>query len=126
MTRLLVAAFVLALWSAGAILSGGMLRSGEALAIDARGQYDVFGSGSVRCNQWTRSRKLRDSTSDRDAQWVAGYVTAYNRWVHDEKSIVPSTDPEALYAMVDKFCQVNPLDSLSGATESVILDLKSR
>lgn len=97
-----------------------------AAAIDGRGKYDVFGSGSVRCNQWARSRELKDSTSDRDAQWVAGYVTAYNRWVHKGRSIMPDTDPEALFAMVDSFCEGNPLDSLAGAVESLILDLKRR
>jgi hypothetical protein len=111
--------------AAALMLAGGLAwPEGPARAIDGRGKYDVFGSGSVRCHQWARSRELKDSTGDRDAQWVAGYVTAYNRWVHDGKSIAPDTDPEALYALVDRMCAVNPLESLSGAAEAAILEMK--
>ena len=97
-----------------------------AAAIDTKGRYDVYGSGLVRCNEWTRERKLRTSVSDRDKEWIAGYVTGYNRWAHKGKSIWPNPDPESLYLMVDRFCQDNPLDSLSGAAESLILELVSR
>lgn len=113
---------VLAAVAVAAVVAAGV----PVQAIDGRGKYDVFGSGSVRCNQWERSRQLKDSTSDRDAQWVAGYITAYNRWVHKGRSIMPDSDPEALFAMVDRFCGENPLDTLSGAVESLVLDLKGR
>jgi hypothetical protein len=116
---------ILGVCAAAALLAGALaLPDGPARAIDGRGKYDVFGSGSVRCNQWERSRKLRDMNADRDAQWIAGYVTAYNRWAHDGRSIVPDTDPETLYAMVDRLCAANPLDTLSGVAELVILELK--
>ena len=119
--------FVVGAALAAALGAAGLaLNSAPVEAIDGRGKYDVFGSGSARCNQWTRSRGLKDSTADRDAQWVAGYVTAYNRWVHDQKSIMPDTDPESLFAMVDRLCEDNPLDTLAGAAESAILELKRR
>ena len=95
----------------------------EAGAIDARGKYTTYGAGSVGCNQWLRSRKLKDTLNERDQHWVAGYVTAYNRWVSKERSIIPELTPNRLYDMVDRFCEENPLQSLAGAAESVILEL---
>lgn len=114
MARLLVLAFFLSLWAS------------TAQAIDSHGKYGIYGSGNVRCNQWLRSRELKDSTAYRDAEWVSGYVTAYNRWVFKGRSVRPDDDPEAMLALIDKFCTANPLDTVSGAAESMILELLRR
>lgn len=114
MARVLILLFVLALWAE------------EARAIDSHGKYGVYGSGNVRCNQWLRSRELKDSTSYRDAAWVEGYVTAYNRWVFKGRAVHPEKEPEAMMAMMDKFCTANPLDTIAGAAESMILELLRR
>ncbi|MCG8358694.1 MAG: hypothetical protein MI920_24265 [Kiloniellales bacterium] len=98
----------------------------EAGALDKRGQYTVYGAGSVSCSQWTRSRKLKDSLSQRDQQWIAGYVTAYNRWVHEGRSVATGDDPAPLYAQIDRLCEANPLETVNGAAESLILDLIRR
>ena len=114
MLRFLVLSLVLTLWAL------------EARAIDSHGKYGIYGSGNVRCNQWLRSRELKDSTAYRDAEWVAGYITAYNRWVFKGRSVQPESDPEATLLLIDKFCTANPLDTVSGAAESVILELLRR
>ena len=103
-----------------------LLWPSEAEAIDARGKYTIYGGGSVGCSQWTRSRKIKDSLSERDQHWVAGYVTAYNRWVSKERSIFPEQIPNKLYEMIDRYCEENPLQSVAGAAESVILELIRR
>ena len=108
------------------LLLGLALLAPEAAAIDSHGKYGIYGSGNVRCNQWLRSRKLRDSQTYRDAEWVAGYVTAYNRWASKAHSVSPDRDPEAMLAMIDEICTGNPLDTLSGAAESMILELLRR
>ena len=114
MLRFLVPALVLSLWAL------------EARAIDSHGKYGIYGSGNVRCNQWLRSRDLKDSTAYRDAEWVAGYITAYNRWVFKGRSVHPERDEESMMAMIDRFCTENPMDTVSGAAESMILELLRR
>ena len=114
MARLWLFVFLLSLWAPA------------AEAIDSHGKYGIFGSGQVRCNQWLRSRELKDSTSYRDAAWVAGYVTAYNRWVFKGRSVHPERDEESMLAMIDRFCTENPMDTVSGAAESMILELLRR
>lgn len=114
MARFLVLVALLALWAP------------PAGAIDAHGKYSIYGAGNVRCNQWLRSRELKDSTAYRDAEWVAGYITAYNRWVFKGRSVNPAPDTGEILAMIDKFCTANPLDTVSGAAESTILELLRR
>ena len=114
MARVLMLAVLLSCWAP------------VAQAIDSHGKYGIYGSGNVRCNQWLRSRQLKDSQTYRDAEWVAGYVTAYNRWAAKANSIVPSRDPEAMLTMIDQICTANPLETVSGAAESMILDLLRR
>lgn len=114
MARFLTLAFLLSLWAP------------TAQAIDQHGKYGIYGSGNVRCNQWLRSRELKDSQTYRDAEWIAGYVTAYNRWASKAHSIVAERDPEAMLAMIDRACTANPLETVSGAAESMILDLLRR
>ncbi len=101
-----------------------LLWPGAARAIDSSGKYQIYGAGITGCNQWLRSRKLKDMLNERDEHWVAGYVTAYNRWVlKGSRSIFPEKDPAALYDTVDRYCEANPLDTIAGAAESLMLEL---
>ncbi len=101
-----------------------LLWPGAAEAIDSSGKYRIYGAGKTGCTQWLRSRKLKDMLNERDQEWVAGYVTSYNRWVHKGgRSIYPEKDPAALYATVDRYCEANPLDTVAGAVESLMLEL---
>jgi len=99
------------------------LSAAPVAAVDLQGRYRIYGAGDVRCDKWAYGRKNKDSANAQDEDWIAGYVTAYNRWVHKGRSLPPSPDPESLYVMIDKLCAENPQETLSGATESMILDL---
>ncbi len=101
-----------------------LLWPGAAEAIDSSGKYKIYGAGKTACSQWLRSRKLKDSLSERDQQWVAGYVTAYNRWVHKGgRSVSPETNAKQLFATVDRYCEQNPFETIAGAVESLMLEL---
>ncbi len=101
-----------------------LLWPGAAGAIDSSGKYRIYGSGKTACSQWLRSRKLKDSLNEADQQWVAGYVTSYNRWVlKGKRSISPEKDPAALFETVDRFCDQNPMETIAGAVESLMLEL---
>ena len=57
-------------------------------AMDARGRYTVYGSGELDCGSWTREQKLASSLALKDQAWVLGYITAYNRWVSEERTVL--------------------------------------
>ena len=51
--------------------------------------------------------------------WIAGYVTAYNRQTPETYDILGITDFEQLLHSVELYCKANPLADLTTAMESV-------
>lgn len=99
---------------------------GSVGAIDARGDYAIYGPGLAPCSQWLREREIKSALAMQDQSWVIGYVTAYNRWVSKKTSVVGDQEPRALYAWIDDFCTANSKETLAGAAESLILEMMNR
>ena len=55
--------------------------------------------------------------------WIAGYITAYNRQTPDTYDITGSADFERALRSVDRFCKDNPLADLTAAMEAVTAEL---
>ena len=94
-------------------------------AMDARGRYTVYGSGELECGSWTREQKLASSLALKDQAWVLGYITAYNRWVSEERSVLGERKSGEVIDWIDAFCQANPRETLNGAVESLIFEIKA-
>ena len=103
-------------------LALGLSVAGGAAAMDAQGKYTVYGSGQVGCGQWTKQRTYGGTLTQQDQHWVLGYVTAYNRWVSKERSVLGDMEVNDIVAWMDEFCGQNPKESLTGAVESLILE----
>jgi hypothetical protein len=59
-------------------------------------------------------------------QWILGVVTAYNRLVHSGGNVAVGTDVDDLVARIERLCGEDPLDTLAGATERMIIELRRR
>jgi hypothetical protein len=57
--------------------------------------------------------------------WVAGYITAYNRQTPETYDISGIADFEQVLLSVEKFCKANPLADLGAAMEAVTEELRS-
>jgi len=81
-------------------------------AADNNSQYGT--QGDFSCGNWVKDRKIDNALSLAvDYNWLAGYITAYNRQTPDVFHILGSTDMESVYLWMDKYCQENPLSDTS-------------
>jgi hypothetical protein len=100
-------------------ISGGLLATGQA--------YTVFGKGNESCGKWTQERRADDWATTVSESWMAGYVTAYNRWVAvTDGDITHGIDLDGLLAWIDNYCNQYPLNKVSTATESLMFSLEDR
>ena len=98
--------------TAAALLIAVLLISGTASA-------RVFHVGKTSCAAWTGATDWRRLAFH---SWVAGYMTAYSRWVEDGgPGPVSKSDLTGPWAWIDNYCQENPDKSVSQATEKMIL-----
>jgi hypothetical protein len=88
----------------------------------------VYGEGAAPCRDYLNDRQLKN----RDgmyADWLAGYVTAYNLFSAYPQVEVPNAasgfQPTVL-AYLDKFCRDNPLGYVVQGADALIGQLGGR
>ena len=101
-----------------------MLISSNSWAADKDGAYISFGVGSSSCAGWVTARKADDVRTVQYQEWLLGYISAYNNWVHKGRNIAGSTDKKGLLAWIDNYCREHGADPLALAAENLMLDLK--
>jgi hypothetical protein len=96
-----------------------LLVSGRpAAALDADGGFFVRGAGNERCSAYASAR---DRRTDAEFQaWLAGYVSAFNRWTADVWDIEASGDFDASLHWVDLYCSVHPAARFGTAVQNLI------
>ncbi len=100
--------------------------SGEAWAIDAKGEYNILGQGNRSCGKWTQGRKKDDWPQRAAEAWILGFITAYNFYVPGLSNVAKGTDVVGREAWIDNYCRDHPLDKIVDATEALIKHLKTR
>lgn len=123
MTMTRVAALSVAMLMSSNMMSSNMLSS-NAWAADADGAYVSFGVGNSSCSGWATARKADDVRTVQYKEWLLGYLSAYNNWVHKGQNIAAGKDNAALLAWIDTYCGEHGADPLVQAVESLMLDLK--
>ena len=99
------------------ILAALLLWSLPARAIDSDGAYFVRGVGNELCAAYSIAR---DRHADSEYQaWLAGYVSAFNRWTADVWDIEPSGDFAASLRWTDLYCSVHPSATFGVAVENL-------
>lgn len=104
-----------------AMILATLLVGTSAHAVDSNGRFHIVGAGSVTCQQYsdaTEQQKLYAET------WWAGYITALNRTGDDTYNILGETTPQAMNAMIAKYCADNPGMRLALAIHKVVEHLQ--
>lgn len=97
-----------------------------ARAADPSGFYTIQGVGIETCEAWLGERYKDSPITWYKQQWVLGYLTAVNRWVHDGDNVSGELTSEQLFEWLDDYCQRNPRQTLSLATEALVWTLRDR
>ena len=110
------------------VLSGlVLLGCAQALrAADPDGYYTIQGVGIESCEAWLSERQADGAIAWYHEQWVLGYITAVNRWVHEESDVAVGIESAKLFEWIDEYCHRNPQENLSLATEALLWALDQR
>jgi hypothetical protein len=54
---------------------------------------------------------------------VQGYITAYNEWAFQGPDVTGGTDADGVFAWMDNYCALHPLDSVAVAIRRLITTL---
>ena len=96
----------------------------QALAADSEGRYTVLGApGLATCADWLEVRGTETVAAEQIKAWVAGFVSAYNRYAYDGRSVMAGRDPDELLAWAERFCRANPGVTVAAAAETMIHEL---
>ncbi len=97
-----------------------------ARAADPNGYYTIKGVGIETCEAWLGERYEDGPIAWYKQQWVLGYLTAFNRWVHKGSNIAGELTSEQMFDWIDDYCQRNIRQTLSLATEALVWSLRDR
>ncbi len=100
--------------------------SANGRAANKDGYYTIQGVGIESCEVWLAERQAAGPTAWYHQQWVLGYLTAFNRWVHNQSDVAEGLTNDQIFKWMDEYCHRNPRQSLSLATEAVVWALKDR
>lgn len=101
-----------------------MMISSGSWAADKDGAYVSFGVGTSSCTGWTTARKADDVRTVQYQEWLLGYISAYNNWVHKGQNVAGNTDKKGLLGWIDDYCRQNGADPLAQAAEALMLHLR--
>ena len=100
-----------------------LLISSGSWAADKDGAYVSFGVGGSSCAGWTTARKASDVRTVQYKEWLLGYLSAYNNWVHKGQNVAGGMDKKGLLAWIDTYCHEHGAEPLVQAAENLILHL---
>ncbi|MDT7934862.1 MAG: peptidoglycan-binding domain-containing protein [Sphingomonadaceae bacterium] len=108
-----------------ALLAGLALGLGAApaRAADAQGQFAVKGVGQASCADFNRALAARSPALSPMLSWVAGYLTAANRYEPATYDLIAWQDELYLVNSIGGFCAKNPQASLAFMTRAMIRSL---
>jgi len=96
----------------------GGLAPGAAQAMDAEGNYAVWGVGQASCHQY--SKAYAAGKVDEFKSYLAGYLTAYNAMAKDVYQATGPRSTQDNLAELGKLCAGNPMDSYERAIQALI------
>ena len=96
------------------------------LAADKSGKFTILSMGTKSCGEVVADFKVDGREKFVNSIWVSGYLSAINEHVVNRSNVAAGTDPEAWNLWIDNFCAANPLETLSSATSSLVVELSKR
>ena len=98
----------------------GSAESHQARAADNAGSFVAYGLGNETCIAWLDARQKKNTKAIRMEAWALGFVTSYNKYVHDGINVLDELKDDDLFAALDRHCGNRRRDSLSFATNALI------
>lgn len=96
-----------------------------ARAADEAGHYTVIGGpGLATCTEWRAAEQADGVVEAQVRAWVAGFLTSYNRYKHDGRSIAEGHTPDDLITWATRFCDANPSATMAMLAETMIIELR--
>lgn len=99
---------------------GLMLVSVQAHAIDASGNYAVWGAGKKSCFGFQQD--MSEGNTDKYANYMKGFITAYNIFTDNTYSISGNMNENQIFEWIDGYCTDNPMSSFEAALTSFTFD----
>ena len=98
------------------VLAGTMIP--VASGSDREGNYHTVGGRT--CDAFLKVRQDKGvSGALRNAAWVGGYLSAYNRLQPDTVNILGATDLDGALAWIENWCRANPRQGEAKALEAL-------
>ena len=91
---------------------------------------NIFGAGTITCDDWLEFRNEQPKNHERQAQaWIDGFVSAANLSRPNGPDILASRHADGvdwIYAWIDDYCKAKPKDRLVAAAFALVKDLQSK
>ena len=91
-----------------------------ARAADNAGSFVAFSFGNQTCVAWSDARQKKDTKAIRMEAWALGFVTSYNKYVHDGINVLEEMQNDDLFAALDQHCRDRRRHNLSFAINALI------
>jgi hypothetical protein len=92
----------------------------DADSADANKRYSVRGLGTKTCSNFLSDRNLDAKQSEEYANWLTGFVTAYNWLKPDTYDISTGYKANGLLRYLDLYCGRNPKSRIIDAATAFV------
>jgi hypothetical protein len=90
----------------------------------------VHGFGRFSCGVWLEARAKGSNPVDARViqahEWMSGFITAYNLFLHPRGDVATSTDADTVHAWLDDYCREKPTLMFEEAVIKLIEHLRTR
>jgi len=100
-----------------------ILFSNFALSADNNNKYSLSGVGIRSCNQYINAISSNKDQLRAFADWIEGYISAYNRFNKATFDAVPITDRVGILTFVRNVCKNNRKMSVANALNGTLIAL---
>ncbi|MEJ2174472.1 MAG: hypothetical protein P8Y76_06075 [bacterium] len=99
-----------------------LLASCSAWSADQNGHY--WAGDDLACGIYVEVRKdPKNVTNTMMSSWVMGYVTAFNKQTPETYDIMGNTSTDKLMLRLEKYCDANPLNTVSQGMDVLTQEL---
>jgi hypothetical protein len=100
------------------------LVAGPVWAIDDEGYTTVLGLGGTSCGKMVERHRTKWDTFTYDyAQYINGYITAYNYLKVGKKDWAEGTDADGILLFVLNYCKEHPLKNFNDGVKALMREL---
>jgi hypothetical protein len=80
--------------------------------------FAVIGFGTASCKSWTADRRSGQALGSE--QWALGFAAGMANGLGPNSGVDPLSGVDAVWAWIDNYCQVHPLETVVNATTEFV------